>query len=246
MSLMLHTFVVAAAVAVPLAWLFDDNGEDNTITVVASINTKPQSEEVEVNVVSDPSEVTGVMVEERLNDVIAESQQLTEQEKLDRLTILAQRAEQISTEQSIDELTDKFHKWLGTEQRATQPASAPVAGPFDFDTAQLHDVKREPNEKGGWRYLATLLDAKGRTMDVEMTEAEGETMFQTMERLKAFPLAEKIYRQITMPLMDNLLKAGRQAGEASRKYETEMRKAEVEPDKAVTVPNDQKPMTNDQ
>lgn len=228
-SLLLHTLVVGAAVAIPLAWLFNDDGEDNTITVVATISDQPPSEPetVEVQAVSDPSEVTGVMVDEKLNEVIAESQQMTDQEKLDRLTMLAQRVEQVSTEQSIDELTGQFHKWFGTQPRATQPAAAPVAGPFDFDTAQLHDVKREAGENGGFRYIATLLDAEGRTLEVELNEAEGETMFETMERLKAFPLADKIYRQITMPLMDNLIKAGQQASDASRKYEEEMRKAEA-------------------
>ncbi len=39
-------------------------------------------------------------------------------------------------------------------------------------------------------------------MDVEMTAEEGETAYRTMQTLKKFPLAQSVYRQIAMPLLD--------------------------------------------
>ena len=87
------------------------------------------------------------------------------------------------------------------------PAEDTVAEAFDFDTAQLHDVTKLDQEDGSVKYLSVLVDAQGRTMDVEMSGEEGETAYQTMQTLKKFPLAERVYRQIAMPLIDQAIAA---------------------------------------
>ena len=53
-------------------------------------------------------------------------------------------------------MASTLNKWLGTEQRATMPAEKPVAGEFDYDTAQLHDVRREKTKDGKWLSIGCL------------------------------------------------------------------------------------------
>jgi hypothetical protein len=55
------------------------------------------------------------------------------------------------------------------------------------------------------------LDAQGRTVEVEMGQSDGERMYVTMERIKANPLLERVYRQIVMPVIDQLLTAAKKA-----------------------------------
>jgi hypothetical protein len=87
---------------------------------------------------------------------------------------------------------------------------------FDADTAQMHDVRRERTSGGQWRYWLILLDAEGRTIEVEVPPVEGEQLYKTMQRIKAFPLAEKVYRQITMPLLDKMLNANSEQSTSGR------------------------------
>jgi hypothetical protein len=68
-------------------------------------------------------------------------------------------------------------------------------------------VQRADNGRGGFSYVATLLDAEGRTLDSELTEAEGEQLFRTFELMKANPLLARVYRGVVMGLLDKLLKA---------------------------------------
>ena len=53
--------------------------------------------------------------------------------------------------------------------------------------------------------MTVLVDASGRTYEIEMTEEEGEQAYRTMETLSKYPLANKVYRQIAMPLIDQAL-----------------------------------------
>ena len=48
-------------------------------------------------------------------------------------------------------------------------------------------------------------------MEIEVSEQEGEPIYETMQRIKANPLLEQVYRQIVMPLLDQLMAAVRQA-----------------------------------
>jgi hypothetical protein len=68
-------------------------------------------------------------------------------------------------------------------------------------------VKRGTTPQGTWRYVAVLLDARGRTMEVELNDRDGEVLYALMQRLKANPLLERVYRRIAMPIFDQLLKA---------------------------------------
>ena len=169
--------------------------------------------------VAESPQVSAKQVEVKLDREFNRYDKLPEEEKRDKLDEKIERLEQVSSEESLDELATKFREWLGTEQRAQHPAEVPVEGKFDFDTAQIYDVRRGRGSDGRWQYHSILLDAEGRTMEVQMGAAEGERVYRTMQTLKDSPLAEKIYREITMPLMDKVIKAREQLEEAARNAE---------------------------
>jgi hypothetical protein len=163
--------------------------------------------------VSEPEEVTASMVHDRIQETVNESEALSEEEKLAKLDRLSERLSDVSSEASVDAVTGFLQSLLGTETRATAPAAEEISGPFDFDTAQLHDVLREQRDDGGYQYFAVLLDADGRTTRVELNRGEGEQLYSTMQRIKANPLLERVYRKAVMPLLDQMLSAARQAEE---------------------------------
>ena len=110
-----------------------------------------------------------------------------------------------SSDASIDEMTDQFHNWLALSPRAVEPSPSVDDGEFDFDSAQLHDVRRHVDELGEITYIFVLLDAQGRTHEMSLNEEEGKIGYELMQRVKANPLLEKLYRQIVMPLLDRLI-----------------------------------------
>lgn len=140
----------------------------------------------------------------RITDSVDDANQLSPDQQRDRLRQLAGQLNDVATDKSVEQLTGTLQQALGVAPRAVRPAEKPVDGEFDFKTAQLHDVRREPLEGGGFRYVTVLLDAAGRTNETELSAAEGEQLYKTWELIKANPLLEKVYRGIVMQLLDKL------------------------------------------
>ncbi len=225
-SLLVHGVLVIGL----LAWSFEpwwlaaeawrqQRAIEVTIAETATASEAADEGPAEVRIVSDPADVTGQMVRDRVGEVVAESATMNEADKLARLDTLSQRLNQVTDEASINSLAGAMHSFLGTKPRATAPAKETPSGAFDFDTAQFHDIQRYPKEDGGFRYVTVLLDAQGRTVEVEVSQQEGEPVFLTMQRIKANPLLEQVYRQIVMPLMDQLVAAAKQADETAVREE---------------------------
>ncbi len=128
------------------------------------------------------------------------------EDALARARRLAEQQNKISTEESVAEINAFVGKLLDAGERATAPAKEPVAGEFDPDSGQLHDVRREMLEDGTFKYIATLIDAAGRTHETELPAAEGESAFKTFELIKQNPLLERVYRGVVMSLLDKMLK----------------------------------------
>ncbi|MGN1274978.1 MAG: hypothetical protein ACI4UF_10345, partial [Thermoguttaceae bacterium] len=97
--------------------------------------------------------------------------------------------------------------------RATEARQEVSPDQFDADSAQIDSCERVPKDEkegGGWRYIATLVDAKGNSMKVELPESEGASTWRTMQMLKENPLMNAIYRNAVMPLLDRKIeKAGK-------------------------------------
>lgn len=213
-SLWLHLSLVSSLFGLPGLDSPSDDFDARALVVVPSVESTPPPAPA-VQVVSTPEQVTADMVNERLQETIQQNQQLDRQTQLDRLETLAGRLTEKSSEKSVDELAGKFREWMGTKARATEPAREPPPGPFDYETAQLYDVRRDGTDEAP-RYIALLLDADGRVSEEELPPEEGLTAWETFRKLKRFPLAERLYRHITMPLLDKLVRTG-QALERSAK-----------------------------
>lgn len=145
---------------------------------------------------------------------IENSDRVSDQRKQDELRRNLARLEQLATPQSIDDVSGQVRSAMSLPDRALAPAETPIAGPFDFDTAQFHDVVREPRESGGWRYRSVLVDAAGRTLETELDAEQGESVYETMRMIKSSPLGEAVYRSLVMPLLDKMIPRSTQRPEA--------------------------------
>ena len=78
-------------------------------------------------------------------------------------------------------------------------------------------MRREMLENGSFKYIAIMIDSDGRTLETEMTAAEGESAYKTFELIKQNPLLERVYRGVVMSLLDKLMRgsAGPAAPRAS-------------------------------
>ncbi|QDU28617.1 hypothetical protein ETAA8_37200 [Anatilimnocola aggregata] len=142
----------------------------------------------------------------RVMSTIAEAEKHSAADNLQRLENLTGQLNDVATEQSVHEVTTQLSKLLGTSPRANEPAKKPVAGEFDLDSAQLHDVRREMLDDGSFKYIAILIDSAGRSTDTELSAEEGESAFKTFELIKSNPLLERVYRGVVMSLLDKMMK----------------------------------------
>ncbi len=99
---------------------------------------------------------------------------------------------------------------LGTQSRVDHPKVLSSPAVFDVDTAQFHDIRRETTPASSWRYVCILIDAQGYLFEVEMNAEDGRRLYETMQRVKQSPLLERVYRQIAMPLLDQMLHSARE------------------------------------
>ena len=154
-------------------------------------------------------EVSGDQIQKSLESQIEAVKQIPDEQKLDQLERNLKRLESISTPESASEAAAKVSSSLGldSDQYAAKKPEDVAPGKIDLNKAQLVDVKRTRNQKGGWSYVSTLVDDKGREMEVPMTEAEGDAVYETFQQMKKFPVAAGIYRSVVMPMMQKILDA---------------------------------------
>lgn len=205
-AVLFHGLVVVLLVAIPLRIWRKNSSDDVAATNSSSTLDAPAKlpEEPTETEFLDPKEALDREAEDKVLESIEESKQLSDEENQSRLDDLTKQLNQLSNEKNVEKMASNFYGWLGTKPRASRPGEQPVEGGFDYDTGQLHDVTREKTDAGKWKYRGVLLDAKGRTMEFDMDEKHGERTYKTFKRLKANPLLDKVYRNITMPLLDKL------------------------------------------
>jgi hypothetical protein len=51
-----------------------------------------------------------------------------------------------------------------------------------------------------------MIDAKGVSREVEIDNENGQRLYKTMQLIKSNPLLEKVYRNILMGILDQVLK----------------------------------------
>ena len=206
-SLVVHVCLLVAFIVWRVQWSRLPDGGDTTSVGSSSDGIGGDGTGTPGPVGPESPTVPADLLRSNVEKAIAKSESLDEQEQLDKLGEQIEKLDATVAEESIDELTGRFHEWTGTEQRASQPAGHPVEGTFDSHTAQFHDVTRIKGPDDRWQYRSILVDAEGRTLEVDLDPEDGRRVYETMQRLRGSPLAEKLYRQIAMPLLDKILKA---------------------------------------
>jgi hypothetical protein len=163
-------------------------------------------------------EVPKEQIEASIEAQIEAAESLSDERKLTELEKNLGRLESIASEDSVREVTATIAGSLGLEP-GPRPAEQPPAGAFDPDTAQILEVNRAQGPGGRWQYTSLLVDAEGRTQQVPLTESEGESAYKTMQTLKRYPIADGIYRQLVMPMIQSMIEASEKTQQAARQGE---------------------------
>lgn len=168
---------------------------------------------------SENPKVPKEQIEASIEAQIKAAESLSEERKRTELEKNLQRLESIASEDSVQEVTATIAGSLGLEP-GPRPAEQPPAGPFDPGTAQILEVNRVQGPGGRWQYTSLLVDAEGRTQEVPLSESEGESAYKTMQTLKQYPIADGIYRQLVMPMIQGMIEASEKTQQAAREAES--------------------------
>ncbi|TVP99046.1 MAG: hypothetical protein EA381_10775 [Planctomycetaceae bacterium] len=144
-------------------------------------------------------------IETAVTAAIENAEHASEQRQLESLSEQLGRIDRIGSPESIAEVGRLVRDSIGLNARATVPSDEAVSGAFDFGTAQFHEVFRDESEAGVHSYRGVLVDAQGRTMEVDLDTESGRAAYDAMERIKGSPLGEAIYRTLVMPMLDKLI-----------------------------------------
>ncbi|MCH5372483.1 MAG: hypothetical protein JJ992_00780 [Planctomycetes bacterium] len=209
-SVLLHLALIGAL----FCWYVPTPRASNDGKRVASTSSPDARGRIEVNPPAIPSppsvaepDIPPEQIEASIESQIRSVATLSDERKLSELEKNLARLQGIATEESVRDVTATIAGSLGLDA-GPAPADERPEGAFDSDTAQIQDVKRVRGKSGQWEYTSVLVDAQGRTQEVSLTAAEGETAYHTFEQLKRYPMAEGIYRQLVMPMIQKMIQAG--------------------------------------
>lgn len=146
-------------------------------------------------------------IQKSLDVQIEQIEKVSDEKKLSELERNLRRLESVASTDSVVETGTAVASKLGLNTSQYLANKPPQSGEFDPDTAQLADVTRSKNDAGQWEYESVLVDSGGRQMTVAMNASEGETVFQTFQTMKRYPMAQGIYRGVVMPLLQKMMKA---------------------------------------
>lgn len=187
------------------------------------------SEPPDSGTVPPSPEVPPEQIEASIESQIEAVQSLPDERKLSELEKNLARLDSIATEQSVRDVTATIASSLGL-QPGPEATDLPAEsnGEFDPETAQILEIRRSVDPRGGWQYTSVLVDSQGRTREVPMPGAEGETAYRTFEQLKQYPIADGIYRQLVMPMIQKMIQAGEVAEQAAKEAQR-MQTESIEP-----------------
>jgi TolA-binding protein len=168
-------------------------------------------------------DVSPQQVQASIDSQIEQVEKLSDERMLSELEQNLKRLDSLADEESVKQVTTTIASSIGLDQDQYAPQATPADGPFDSKTAQLQDVTRTRTDAGVWEYESILVDDEGRTMEVPMTAAEGETVYNTFEQMKKYPIAEGIYRGVVMPLIQKMLEAQQVTDQIAREAERTQR-----------------------
>ncbi|MGB0598129.1 MAG: hypothetical protein ACPGLY_15695 [Rubripirellula sp.] len=173
---------------------------------------------------ADLKSVPAEQIKDSIETQIDQANRLNDEEKLSELEKNLQRLESIASTESVQQVTTTVAETIGLDTETYAADKQAAEGAFDFDTAQLDDVIREPGKDGQWEYQSILVDSAGRKTTVPMGTGEGETLYSTFEQMKKYPFAQAIYRSVVMPLLQSLI-----ASEKDKRASEPANQDEIEP-----------------
>ncbi len=165
------------------------------------------------------------LARKRLEIETKRAEALDSEEQFQKLQAASKRLSQLSSDKSVGEMSGQLRKVFDLPERAAQPAAdADENDRFDPESAQLHNVLKEVSDDGQDRYVAVLLDAQGLTSKFPLSEDEGKKLYRMMQLIKSNPLLERVYRELAMPLLDQLLKKSPDEKQGTTKPHTDRKK----------------------
>lgn len=156
------------------------------------------------------------MIRSRVDREVAKAEGASDEELIARLRHLGDRLENVSSSEGVDEVATVLESSLGITKRATPGESSIPAGGFDHTSAQIENVTMSTREDGVVTYIATMSDAAGRQIEVELDEADGKQLYDTFQLMNRYPLLKQVYRKVIMGLMDKMLQEGDRGTESAK------------------------------
>jgi hypothetical protein len=215
-SLIVHAIILALLIIIPYQILSNSDVANNSSETAKPEKTEEEKkkEQIKKDLAKLKPEDDGELVPketvlEKVEEFRKVTESLSEEEKQEKLDAVGQQLENLSSEEAVSDIANKLSGYFETEKRASAPREN-VSGTFESNTSQIFDVKKTFDENGSISYIATLVDAKGRTMDIPLGKEDGASLYQTFQTLKKFPLAQKVYRDIAMPLLDKMAAADKE------------------------------------
>ena len=171
------------------------------------IKTKPSLDDPKATQMSpaQPVDIPSEQIQASVESQIEQIEKVSEEQKLSELDRNLERLNRIVDEESIPELTSAVAQAMGIDSTQYANQSIKPDGPLDTTTAQIEDVKRNKRDDGSWSYTAIMVDADGRRSEVPMSKVEGESVYQTFEKMNQFPMAKGIYRELVMPMLQKMM-----------------------------------------
>lgn len=238
-SVVVHVMIVVAL----YLWYVPRHQGESTNPSIASEKSAMESFESPTPAAPPPSpepEIENEQIEASMKSQLDAVEKLPEEKKRSELVKNLKRLESITDDQSVIQTSNRIAAAMGldTTQYAPKPDdpsspsdSADAISRFDPDTAQVSDVLRTKTESGKWQYRSVMVDAQGQKITVPLSSADGESVYQTFQTMKQFPMADGIYRSVVMPLMQKMIEAERlahKAEQAARQIEADNRAASSE------------------
>ena len=209
LSLLLHACVVSGFVAYwlheiePMKLTFSEPLEiDGGFRQRAIDPTEPIMEPLVIEQTSERFDRSKILQDIQTRS--EQAQQRGDQDNFEQLDQLSADLRRNSTPKTVDEMSDFFGGIFGN--RAKEPDPKKSSEPFDVATAQMHDIAKETDEQNNVRYRIVMIDSQGVTQTIDIDAENGERLYKTMKLIKSNPLLERVYRNIIMGILDQVLK----------------------------------------
>jgi len=196
-SVLFHVLLLATL----LSWYLPKKPAAETAAVSSpSTSTKPQTPKKlpEINV---PAAQIQASVESQIESVATKSDLV----KLKELDQNFKRLDNNSDEQSTNAVANAVAESMGLDRQQYQAKPTSPGLSFNPSTAQLKDVSRTQNDAGEFQYEALMVDSNGNEQTVAISEVEGQPAYEMFEKLKNYPMAQGIYQQLVMPMLQKML-----------------------------------------